>query len=91
TGQGIEALVEALTTMAATRLALGATPALTRERHRAALQRCEAALQRGLQARLPELKAEDLRHAVHALGEITGRVDIEDVLDIIFREFCIGK
>jgi len=91
TGQGIEALVEALTTMAATRLALGATPALTRERHRAALQRCEAALQRGLQARLPELKGEDLRLAVQALGEITGRVDIEDVLDIIFREFCIGK
>jgi len=91
TGEGIEALVSALTTVAAAHLALGATPALTRERHRAALQACETALRRGLQARLPELKAEDLRHAVHALGEITGRVDIEDVLDVIFREFCIGK
>jgi tRNA modification GTPase len=91
TGEGIEALVSALTTVAAAHLSLGATPALTRERHRAALQNCETALRRGLQARLPELKAEDLRHAVHALGEITGRVDIEDVLDVIFREFCIGK
>ena len=39
----------------------------------------------------PELKAEDLRLAARALGRITGRVDVEDVLDVIFREFCIGK
>ena len=91
TGAGIETLIEVLTTTAATRMSLGATPALTRERHRLALQRVEAALQRGVLARLPELKGEDLRHAVQALGEITGRVDIEDILDVIFREFCIGK
>ena len=42
-------------------------------------------------AALPELAAEDVRLAMRALGRITGRVDVEDVLDIIFRDFCIGK
>jgi tRNA modification GTPase len=42
-------------------------------------------------AKAPELAAEDLRLAARALGRITGRVDVEDVLDVIFREFCIGK
>jgi tRNA modification GTPase len=37
------------------------------------------------------LAAEDLRQAAHALGRITGRVDVEEILDVIFREFCIGK
>ena len=39
----------------------------------------------------PNSKAEDLRLAARALGRITGRVDVEDILDRIFREFCIGK
>jgi tRNA modification GTPase len=38
-----------------------------------------------------ELKAEYLRLAAHALGKITGQVDVEDLLDVIFSEFCIGK
>jgi len=42
-------------------------------------------------APLPELAAEDLRLAVRYLGSITGRVDVEDLLDMIFRDFCIGK
>ncbi|MBL8710989.1 MAG: tRNA uridine-5-carboxymethylaminomethyl(34) synthesis GTPase MnmE, partial [Rhodospirillaceae bacterium] len=63
----------------------------TRMRHRAALERCLGALNRGLGAPVVELKAEDLRLAVQALGRITGRVEVDDVLDLIFREFCIGK
>jgi tRNA modification GTPase len=91
TGTGIEALVTALGEKAAKWLNPGTQPALTRLRHRAALERCLGALQRGLQAPVVELKAEDLRLAVQALGRITGRVDVDDVLDLIFREFCIGK
>ena len=48
-------------------------------------------LGRARDAGSPELVAEDLRLAVRALGRITGRVDVEDLLDVIFREFCIGK
>ena len=55
---------------------------------------CEAAaaaLERALAAAELELRAEDLRLAARALGRITGRVDVEDLLDVIFRDFCIGK
>jgi tRNA U34 5-carboxymethylaminomethyl modifying GTPase MnmE/TrmE len=38
-----------------------------------------------------ELRAEHLRRAAEAIGRITGRIDVEDLLDVIFREFCIGK
>ncbi len=66
-------------------------PALTRRRHRDALVDCRKSLDRCLNAPLPELTAEDLRLAVRHLGRITGRVDVEDLLDVIFRDFCIGK
>jgi tRNA modification GTPase len=38
-----------------------------------------------------ELRAEELRHAGDALARITGKIDVEDMLDVIFRDFCIGK
>ena len=38
-----------------------------------------------------ELIAEELRAAATTLGRLTGRVDVEDILDVIFRDFCIGK
>jgi tRNA modification GTPase len=51
------------------------------------------ALQHGLAAPAgqPELLAEDLRLATRAIGRITGRVDVEELLDFVFRDFCIGK
>ena len=49
------------------------------------------ALARATHDQSPELVAEDLRLALRAIGRITGRVDIEDLLDVIFRDFCIGK
>jgi tRNA modification GTPase len=90
-GTGIAALEDALVDAIATRFAVTAEPALTRARHRAAIEDCLAAFSRMGEAIGPELAAEDLRLAVRALGRITGRVDVEDLLDIIFRDFCIGK
>jgi tRNA modification GTPase len=75
-------------------LAGGESALITRERHRHALEETLAALRR---AQAPEaaakedLLAEEFRLATRALGRLTGRVDVEDVLDVIFRDFCIGK
>jgi tRNA modification GTPase len=72
-------------------LSTGADPLLTRGRHRAALgETCEA-LQRALSGQVPELITEDVRLALRGLGRIVGRVDVEDILGLIFAEFCIGK
>ena len=90
-GGGFEAFLEALGEAVAARLGPAGAPALTRERHRAALTDCAAALGRFSAAAAVELGAEDLRLAVRALGRVTGRVDVEQVLDVIFAEFCIGK
>ena len=63
-------------------------------RSRQALEDCRAALLRVAGAapgHAPELLAEELRLAARALGRITGRVGVDDVLDVVFREFCIGK
>src|SRR3546814_5095919 len=59
--------------------------AITRVRHRRALEDCREALSRAQTAELPELRAEELRLAVRALGRITGRVDVEDLADLVCR------
>jgi tRNA modification GTPase len=90
-GQGVDALVAALAAFAGDALSAGESVIVTRERHRAALQHTVDALRRALKADQEELIAEELRLAARALGGLTGRVDVEDVLDVIFRDFCIGK
>ena len=72
-------------------IGFGDAPMITRSRHRSALSACRDALIRATVTSESELAAEDLRLAVRALGRITGSVDVEDLLDIIFRDFCIGK
>jgi len=64
---------------------------ITRERYRVALKTCLERLYAAVQVAELELKAEELRLAARALGRITGRIDAEDLLDVIFRDFCIGK
>ncbi|WP_158047740.1 tRNA uridine-5-carboxymethylaminomethyl(34) synthesis GTPase MnmE [Skermanella pratensis] len=91
TGTGLAELLERLTAEVVRRFEAPGVPALTRARHRSALEECVASLERALSAPLPELAAEDVRIAIRALGRITGRVDVEDLLDVIFRDFCIGK
>ncbi len=89
--QGIAEFLDSLTIMIKSLIGASDSPAITRKRHRDALLDCRASLDRCLNAPLPELSAEDLRLAVRHLGRITGRVDVEELLDVIFRDFCIGK
>lgn len=91
TGEGIPALLTRLTEEVSRRLTVSGAPALTRARHRLALEECREALDRAGAGTSAELIAEDVRLAARALGRITGRVDVEDLLDVIFRDFCIGK
>ncbi len=88
---GLDQLAARLAAEAETRMDTSQAPAVTRARHRSALNECAAALARAGQAGAIELVAEDVRLAVRALGRITGRVSVEDLLDVIFRDFCIGK
>lgn len=93
-GDGLDHLFAHLTEYAENFLAGGESALVTRERHRQALGQVLAALRRALQsdtASHEDLLAEELRIAARALGRLTGRVDVEDVLDVIFRDFCIGK
>jgi len=90
TGEGIADLVRTLGSRIAERYDIAA-PVLTQARHREALEIAVAALQRSFDAGLAELRAEDLRLAWRSLGRITGRVDVDDLLDVIFAEFCLGK
>ena len=91
TGEGIDAMIAAVVEGVGKRFHLQGMPALTRVRHRTALEECRTALHRAATAAGTELVAEDLRLAARALGRITGRVDVEEILDVIFRDFCIGK
>lgn len=67
------------------------SPPMTRARHRAAVTQAADALHHASDAVLPELRGEDLRQAMQALGRITGTVGVEDLLDTVFSSFCIGK
>jgi tRNA modification GTPase len=93
TGDGIDSLLNAVARFA--EHVFTPEPALvTRERQRAHLTETILALrdaQRAAQDGREEIMAEQLRLATRALGKLLGRVDVEDVLDVIFRDFCIGK
>jgi tRNA modification GTPase len=93
TGEGLEGLLARLSGFLAARFDAAEPALLTRSRHRNGLERCRAALLAALagEGLGLEVRAEELRRATDALGRITGAVGVEDLLDVIFREFCIGK
>jgi tRNA modification GTPase len=92
TGAGLAELLARLERSAGALMEQGVgAPPLTRARHREALLDARAALGRALDAPEVALAAEDLRLALRALGRITGTVRIDELLDVIFRDFCIGK
>jgi tRNA modification GTPase len=94
TGAGMEALIGALSGYAQNYFSTTESSLVTRARHRQALEATIAALDRALAQGATgseELIAEELRAAATTLGRLTGRIDVEDILDVIFRDFCIGK
>jgi tRNA modification GTPase len=92
-GDGMQELMAALVTFAQDYFGSSEAGLIGRTRQRKLLQETAELLQRsiGVIAKGEELAAEELRTAVHSLGKLLGRVDVEDILDAIFREFCIGK
>jgi tRNA modification GTPase len=94
TAEGIQDLLDGMARHAAAAFGGNELALITRLRHRYALEQAHAALSRALVPGLAaneDLFAEELRAASVALGRLLGRVDVEDVLDAIFRDFCIGK
>jgi tRNA modification GTPase len=92
TGDGVEQLKARLSARVAADLTGSEFPAVTRERHQRLLTEALAHLQRSRESlETSELAAEDLRLAARALERVTGRIGAEDVLEVIFSSFCIGK
>jgi tRNA modification GTPase len=92
-GDGLQKLMAALVGHAENVFGSGEGGLISRERQRKLLRETAASLRRSIDAvgNGEELVAEDLRAAAHSLGRLLGRVDVEDVLNKIFRDFCIGK
>lgn len=93
TGAGLDLLTTRIGAIAAARIGNPDEPAITQDRHRRLVTSCVTELEAFLDgdANQVELRAEELRRAASALGRITGRIDVEDVLDAVFSRFCIGK
>ncbi|MBF0166252.1 MAG: tRNA uridine-5-carboxymethylaminomethyl(34) synthesis GTPase MnmE [Alphaproteobacteria bacterium] len=91
TGQGLSELLTAIEQRLEAMMGSGEAGLITRARHRLALQETVDALTRFARAETFDLAAEELRIAARALGRIAGKVGVEELLDQIFSEFCIGK
>lgn len=91
TGAGLDELRDCLAAAARALTETSGPPPLTRARHRAALLEALDRLNAAAETTLPELRGEDLRLALRAIGRITGHVGVEQILDTLFRQFCIGK
>jgi tRNA modification GTPase len=92
-GDGVPELIAALVGFAESYFGSGEGGLIGRVRQRQLLQEAASSLRRSIDAagEGEELAAEELRVAAQCLGRLLGRVDVEDILDMIFREFCVGK
>ena len=90
-GDGLAQLLAVLQEAASALAMPTGSAVLTRMRHVVALREAASALREAQRADLPELRGEDLRRAMRALGTMTGAVDVEGILDTVFGAFCIGK
>jgi tRNA modification GTPase len=91
-GTGLEELLSQIARHARDSLGDGTDALLARQRHRDGARNALDSLRRALEGGKPlELVADDLRSAGRALDRIVGAIDVEDVLDVIFSRFCIGK
>ncbi|WP_377299136.1 tRNA uridine-5-carboxymethylaminomethyl(34) synthesis GTPase MnmE [Rhizobium sp. SGZ-381] len=91
TGEGLDDLRQAILARVRDNWAAVSASGAGRLRHLAHLQRASHFMAEALSGAELDLRAESLRLAAEELGRITGRVDVEDLLDVIFSEFCIGK
>lgn len=91
TGEGMDLLLDTLATHIASRYASVGSSLITRERHRIALTQCLYHLTHFTPDAPLELNGEELRLAAKSLAVITGNITVDDVLDIVFSSFCIGK
>jgi tRNA modification GTPase len=91
TGEGCDHLVAMLGEVAQSLAGIGETPSLTRARHRAAVNAAAGHLHAALDVSGVELRGEELRLALRSLGRILGSVGVEELLDSVFSQFCIGK
>ena len=91
TKEGFDELQTAISSFLKENFSPDSNGAITRERYRVALQDCLRSLKSALLAPEIELKAEDLRLSARALGRIVGKIETDELLDVVFRDFCIGK
>lgn len=94
-GEGMRGVLSRLSAVARSKMDVSQSPVISRSRHRDSLSRCVDSIEHGLaglrECSELEIVAEDLRLASDDLGRVTGRIDVEDLLDVVFRDFCIGK
>jgi tRNA modification GTPase len=92
-GDGVAELISVLVRFAQDYFGSSESGLISRARQRKLLEQTADSLRRSLDVADTgeELAAEELRAAVFSLGRLLGRVDVEDILDVIFREFCVGK